>query len=80
MLARVGVPDKMLAIIRQFHGGMRARMRTDDGEHLEWFDITQGLRQGCVRSPILCNVFFAAEIHAVLVRFSEEPEFSRGLC
>ena len=46
VLARFGVPEKMLTFIRQFHEGMRARVRTDDGEHSDWFDVTQGLRQG----------------------------------
>ena len=31
VLARFGVPPKLLAVIRQFHDGMRARIRTDDG-------------------------------------------------
>ena len=44
--ARFGVPEKMLTVIRQFHEGMRARVRMDDGEHGEWFDVTLGLRQG----------------------------------
>ena len=48
----------MLTVIRQFHEGMRARVRTNDGEQSEWFDVTQGLRQGCVLSPLLSNVFF----------------------
>ena len=60
VLARFGVPEKMLTVIRQFHEGMRARVGTDDGEHSEWFDITQGLRQGCVLSPLLFKIFFAA--------------------
>ena len=60
VLARFGVPETMLTVIRQFHEGMRARVRTDDGEHSEWFDVTQGLRQGCVLSPLLFNTFFAA--------------------
>ena len=69
----------MLTVIRQFHEGMRARMCTDDGEHSEWFDVTQGLRQGCVLSPLLFSVFFAAAIHAVLVRFSEDLAILRDL-
>ena len=60
VLARFGVPEKTLTVIRQFHESMRARVRTDDGEHSEWLDVTQGLRQGCVLSPLLFNIFFAA--------------------
>ena len=69
----------MLTVIRQFHEGMRARVRTDDGEHSEWFDVTQGLRQGCVLSPLLFNIFFAAVTHAVVARFSEDPDIVRDL-
>lgn len=79
VLTRVGIPTKMLTIIRQFHDGMRACVRTDDGEHSDWFNVTQGLRQGCVLSPLLFNVFFAAVIHVVLVRFSEDEDIMRDL-
>ena len=57
---------------------MRARVRTDDGEHSQWFDVTQGLRQRCVLSPLLINVF-AAVTHAVLISFSEDPDTLRDL-
>ena len=60
VLAHFGVPEKMSTVIRQFHEGMRARVRTDDGEHSEWFDVTQGLRQRCVLSSLLFKIFFAA--------------------
>ena len=35
VLARFGVPAKMLAVFRQFREGARARVRADDGEHME---------------------------------------------
>ena len=79
VLVRFGVREKMLTVIRQFHEGMRAHVRTDDGEHSEWFDVTQGLQQGCVLSPLLFNTFFASVTHAVVVRFSEDPDIVRDL-
>lgn len=54
-------------------------MRAYDGEHSEWFDATQGLRQDCVLlSPLLFNVAFAAAIYAVLTRLSKDEVVVRG--
>ena len=72
VLARAGIPEAMIEVIRQFHDGMKARVRMDNGELSEWFEVTQGLRQGCVLSPLLFNIFFAAVLEVVLVRFSED--------
>ena len=79
VLTRSAVPTKMLTIVRGFHEGTRARGHTGDGEHSEWFDVTQGLRHGCVLSPLLFNVFFAAALHVVLVRFNKDEAMLRGL-
>ena len=73
VLTRIGVPPQMIVVIQQFHDGMRACVRPDDGVCSDWFDVEQGLRQGCVLSPLLFNIFFAAVLNVVLQRFSEEP-------
>ena len=72
ILTRIGVPPQMIAVIRQLHDGMRACVRPDNGVCSDWFEVEQGLRQGCVLSPLLFNIFFAAVLNVVLQRFSEE--------
>ena len=73
VLTRIGVPTQMTAVIQQFHDGMRACVRPNDGVCSDWFEVEQGLRQGCVLSPLLFDIFFAAVLTVVLQRFSEEP-------
>ena len=69
----------MLTIIRNFHDGMRARVRTDDGEHSEWFDVAQWLRQGRVLSSLQVSVLFADAFHLVLMALSKDEAIARGL-
>ena len=73
VLARFGVPPRMIKIIRIFHDGMRARVQLDDEDFSVWFNNCQGLRQGCVLSPLHFNIFFVAVIIVVLQRFAEDP-------
>ena len=65
VLTRLGVPPQMIAAIRQFHDGMRACVRLDDGVCSDWFEVEQGLRQGCVLTPLLFNIL-AAVLNIVL--------------
>lgn len=48
-------------------------------KYSEWFDVTQGLRHGCVLSPLLFKMFFTAVIHVVLVGVSEDEGIRRDL-
>ena len=53
VLARIGVPPQMIAVIQQLHDWMRECVRPDDGVGLDWFEVEQELlRQGCVLSPL----------------------------
>ena len=63
----------MIKVTRMFHDGMRARAQLDDGDFSAWFDVCQRLRQGCVLSSLLFNIFFVAVIIVVLQRFAEDP-------
>ena len=68
----------MVEAIRQIHDGIRACVRIANGVCSEWFEVAQGLRQGCTISPLLFNVFFAAILLVALLliveRFNEDTD------
>ena len=73
VLARFGVPQITISVIRQFHDdGMRAFVRLDDRVCSRWFAVEQGLRQGCVLALLLFNIFFAAVINMASTRFKAD--------
>ena len=72
VLARFGVPQNTVLVIRQFHDGMRACARLDDRVCSRWFAVEQGLRQGCVLAPLLFNIVFAAVINVASARFKAD--------
>ena len=68
VLARFGVPQNMISVIRQFQDGLRACVRLDDRVCSRWFGVEQGLRQRFVLAPLLFNIFFAAVINVASTR------------
>ena len=75
VLIRIGVSPQMIAVIQQFRDGMRACVQPHDVVCSDCFEVHQELRQGCVLSLLLFNIFFAAVrvLTVVLQRFSQDP-------
>ena len=62
----------MEAVIQKLYKGMKAYVRSDDGVCSDWFEVEQGLRQECVRFPLLFKFFFAAVLTVVLQVLSKD--------
>ena len=52
IIAKFGCPAKFIAMVRQFHDGMLARVQ-NDGESSDPFPVTDGVKQGCVLASFL---------------------------
>ena len=72
VLARFGVPQNMISVIRQSHNGMQACVRLDDRVCSRWFAVEQGLCQGWLLASLLFNIFFAAVINVASTRFKAD--------
>ena len=59
IMAKFGCPPRFIAMVRQFHDGMQARVQ-NDGEFSEPFEVTNGVKQGCVLAPTLFSMMFSA--------------------
>ena len=58
-MAKFGCQPRSIAIVRQFHDGMQARVQ-NDGEFSEPFEVTNRVKQGCVVAPTLFSMMFSA--------------------
>ena len=58
-MAKFGCPHRFIAMVRQFHDGMQARIQSD-GEFSEPFEVTNGVKQDCVMAPTLFSMIFSA--------------------
>ena len=56
ILQEMGMPDHMTCILRNLYAGQEATVRTGHGT-MNWFQIEKGVRQGCILSPCLSNLY-----------------------
>ena len=56
ILKEMGIPDHLTCLSRNLYAGQEATVRTGHGT-TDWFQIWKGVRQGCILSPCLFNLY-----------------------
>ena len=56
ILKEMGIPDHQTWFLRDLYAGQEAIVRTGHGT-TDWFQIGKGVRQGCILSPCLFNLY-----------------------
>ena len=52
----MGIPDHLTCFLRNLYAGQEATVTTGHGK-TGWFQIGKGVRQGCILSPCLFNLY-----------------------
>ena len=56
ILKEMGIPDHLTCLLRNLYAGQEATLRTGHGT-TDWIRIGKRVRQGCILSPCLFNLF-----------------------
>ena len=56
ILKKMGIPDHLTCLLRNLYAGQQAAVRTGYGTN-DWVQIGKGVRQGCILSPSLFNLY-----------------------
>ena len=56
ILQEMGIPDHLICLLINLYAGQEATVRTGHGT-TDWFQIGKGVRQGCILSPCLFNLY-----------------------
>ena len=56
ILQETEIPDHLTCLLRNLYAGQKATVRTGHGT-TDWFQIGKGVRQGCILSPCLFNLY-----------------------
>ena len=67
ILKEMGIPDHLTYLLRNLYSGQEATVRTGHGT-TDWFQIRKGVRQGCILSSCLFNLY----AHYIMRNFAPE--------
>ena len=56
ILQEMGISDHLICLLRNLYASQEATVRTGHGT-TDWFQIGKGVRQGCILSPCLFNLY-----------------------
>src|SRR5574340_302409 len=56
ILKEMGIPDHLTCFLRNLYADQEATVQTGHGTK-DWFQIGKGVRQGCIFSPCLFNLY-----------------------
>ena len=56
ILKEMGIPDHLTCLLRNLYAGQESTVRTRHGT-TDWFQIGKGVRQGCILSTCLFNLY-----------------------
>ena len=56
ILKEMGIPDHLTYLLRNLYAGQEATVTTGQGK-TDYFQIRKGVRQGCILSPCLINLY-----------------------
>ena len=56
ILKEMGIPDHLTCFLRNLYAGQETTVRTGQGT-TDWFQIGKGVRQGCILSTCLFNLY-----------------------
>ena len=56
ILKEMGIPEHLTCLLSNLYAGQEAKARTGHGT-TDWFQIGKGVRQGCILSPCLFNLY-----------------------
>ena len=70
VVSRYGVSAKLVRLLKALYRDTQSAVRVE-GDLTEWFNVNTGLRQGCLLSPMLFNIFIDQVIRESLADMHE---------